>query len=125
MGRNTYQSIGKPLSGRTNIVVSRDPQFVPDGVIVARDLNAALAAARADAQERGADEIVVIGGTDLFVQTMPLADRMEITHVHARPAGDTHFPPIDATQWRAIARSDHAAGPNDETAFSYVTYARA
>ena len=56
---------------------------------------------------------------------MPLADRMEITHVHARPAGDTYFPPIDATQWRAVARSDHPAGPQDEAAFSYVTYARA
>jgi dihydrofolate reductase len=125
MGRKTYQSIGKPLPGRTNIVVSRDPQFAADGVIVVRDLNAALAAARADAKARGADEIVVIGGTDIFVQTLPLADRMEITHVHARPAGDTYFPPIDATQWRAVAQSDHAAGPNDETAFSYVTYARA
>ena len=125
MGRKTYQSIGKPLPGRTNIVVSRDPQFAPDGIIVARSVDAALAAARADAQERGAGEIVVIGGTDLFVQTMPLADRMEITHVHARPAGDTYFPPIDATQWRAVARSDHDAGPHDETAFSYVTYARA
>ncbi len=125
MGRKTYQSIGKPLPGRTNIVVSRDPRFAAAGIIVARSVDAALAAARADAQERGAGEIVVIGGTDLFVQTMPLADRMEITHVHAQPAGDTYFPPIDATQWRAVARSDHAAGPNDETAFSYVTYARA
>jgi dihydrofolate reductase len=125
MGRKTYQSIGKPLPGRTNIVVSRDPQFAADGILVVRSVDAGLAAARADALERGADEIVVIGGTDLFVQTMPLADRMEITHVHARPAGDTYFPPIDATQWRAVARSDHAAGPRDETAFSYVTYARA
>jgi dihydrofolate reductase len=125
MGRKTYQSIGKPLPGRTNIVVSRDPQFAPDGIIVARGLDAALAAAQTDAQQRCADEVIVIGGTDLFVQTMPLADRMEITHVHARPAGDTYFPPIDATQWRPVARSDHPAGPNDETAFSYVTYARA
>ena len=125
MGRKTYLSIGKPLSGRTNIVVSRDPNFAPEGVVVARSIDAALNAARADAQKRGADEIVVIGGTDIFVQTMPLADRMEITHVHATPEGDTYFPPIDATQWRAEARSDHPAGPRDEAAFSYVTYARA
>ena len=124
MGRKTYQSIGKPLPGRTNIVVSRDPRFAADGIIVARSVDAALAAARADAQERGAGEIVVIGGTDLFVQTMPLADRMEITHVHARPEGDTYFPPIDAAQWHATARSDHLAGPQDEAAFSYVTYTR-
>jgi dihydrofolate reductase len=125
MGRKTYLSIGKPLSGRTNIVVSRDPNFGPDGVVVVRSIDAALSAARADAQKRGADEIVVIGGTDIFVQTMPLADRMEITHVHTSPEGDTYFPPIDATQWRVEAHSDHPAGPRDEAAFSYVTYARA
>lgn len=124
MGRKTYVSIGKPLPGRTNIVVSRDPGFAPDGVVVVRDLEAALDAARDDAQRRGADEIAVIGGTGIFAQLMPLADRLEITHVHAQPAGDTYFPPIDATQWRAVARSDHPAGPQDEASFSYVTYAR-
>jgi dihydrofolate reductase len=125
MGRKTYLSIGKPLSGRTNIVVSRDLNFAPEGVLIARSIDAALSIARADAQKRGAGEIVVIGGTDIFVQTMPLADRMEITHVHAAPEGDTYFPAIDATQWRAEARSDHPAGPRDEAAYSYVTYARA
>ena len=124
MGRKTYLSIGKPLSGRTNIVVSRDPSFKPDGVIVARRLDAALDAARDDAQKRGVDEIVVIGGTDIFVQTMPLADRMEITHVHSHPAGDTYFPPIDKGQWRAVARSRHPAGPQDEAPVSFVTYER-
>ena len=125
MGRKTYLSIGKPLAGRTNIVISRDPGFAPEGVVVARSLDDALAVARQDARKRDADEIVVIGGTDVFAQTMPLADRMEITHVHARPEGDTHFPPIDGTRWRAVARSDHPAGPRDDSAFSYVTYVRA
>jgi dihydrofolate reductase len=125
MGRKTYLSIGKPLPGRTNIVISRDPGFAPAGVVVARSIDAALDTARADAQNRNADEIVVIGGTEIFVQTMPLADRMEITHVHMAPEGDTYFPPIDATQWRVETRSDHPAGPRDEAAFSYVTYVRA
>jgi dihydrofolate reductase len=125
MGRKTFVSIGKPLPGRTNIVVSRDPGFAPEGVVVVRDLEAALVAARDDAQRRGANEIAVIGGTGIFAQLMPLADRLEITHVHTRPEGDTYFPPIDATQWRAVARSDHPAGPQDEASFSYVTYARA
>ena len=124
MGRKTYLSIGKPLPGRTNIVASRDANFAPEGVVVAHSIDAALNAARADAQKRGADEIVVIGGTDIFVQILPLADRMEITHVHATPEGDTYFPAIDATQWRVVARSDHPAGPRDEAAYSYVTYAR-
>ena len=124
MGRKTYLSIGKPLSGRSNIVVSRDSNFAPEGVVVARSIDAALNAARADAQKRGADEIVVIGGTDIFVQILPFADRMEITHVHATPEGDTYFPPIDATQWHVNSRTDHPAGPRDEAAFSYVTYTR-
>ena len=77
----------EPLPGRTNIVVSRDASFAPDGVVVARNLEDALTAARDDARRRGVDEIVVIGGTDIFVQTMPLAERMEITNVHASPKG--------------------------------------
>jgi dihydrofolate reductase len=125
MGRKTYQSIGKPLPGRTNIVMSRDPAFAPPGVLVAASLEDALTLAREDAQARGADEIVVIGGTGLFEQTMPLAARLEITHVHAQPVGDTFFPPIDARQWREAVRSEHPAGPRDEAPFSYVTYARA
>jgi dihydrofolate reductase len=124
MGRKTFVSIGKPLPGRTNIVVSRDPGFAPDGVIVVRDLQSALEIARDDAQRRGVSEIAAIGGTDIFTQLLPLADRLEITHVHARPEGDTYFPPIDAAQWHAVARSDHPAGPRDEASFSYVTYAR-
>ena len=83
-----------------------------------------MTAARGDALRRGVGEIAVIGGTEIFAQTMPLADRLVITHVHARPEGDTYFPPIDATQWRAVARSEHPAGPHDEAGFSYVTYAR-
>ena len=124
MGRKTFVSIGKPLPGRTNIVVSRDPGFNPDGVIVVRDLEQALRVARDDAERRGVGEIAAIGGTDIFTQLLPLADRLEITHVHARPEGDTYFPPIDATQWHPVARSDHPAGPRDEAGFSFVTYAR-
>jgi dihydrofolate reductase len=124
MGRKTYLSIGKPLSGRTNIIVSRNGGFAAPGIVVAGSLDTALTAARGDALRRGADEIIVIGGTDIFKQCMALADRMEVTHVHARPAGDTYFPPIDAAQWREVARAEHPAGPKDEAGFAYVTYAR-
>ena len=125
MGRKTFLSIGKPLPGRTNIVVSRNLGFAAGGVVAASDLDLALSAARGDALRRGADEIAVIGGADIFSRLMPLADRLEITHVHARPDGDTHFPPIDASQWRAVAKSELPAGPRDEAPVSYVTYARA
>jgi dihydrofolate reductase len=125
MGRKTYLSIGRPLPGRTNIVVTRNPEFAVEGVLVAGSLDAALTAARGDALRRGAGEIVVIGGTDIFLQTMGLADRLEITHVHARPEGDVLFPPIDPKQWREAARSAQPAGPRDDAAFTYVSYERA
>jgi dihydrofolate reductase len=124
MGRKTYLSIGKALPGRTNVVVSRDQTFSAPGVLVAGDLEAALTAARGDALRRGVDEILVIGGTDIFAQCMPLADRLEMTHVHLRPVGDTYFPPIDPERWRAAERSEHAAGPRDEASFTCVTYRR-
>ena len=124
MGRKTFLSIGKPLPGRTNIVVSRNSGFAAGGVVAASNLDLALSTARGDALRRGAKEVVVIGGADIFSRLMPLADRLEITHVHTRPDGDTHFPPIDASQWRAVATSELPAGPRDEAPVSYVTYAR-
>jgi dihydrofolate reductase len=124
MGRKTYLSIGKPLPGRTNIVLSRDAGFAAPGLLVAGRLDAALSAARGDARRRGVDEITVIGGTEIYAQCLPLADRLEITHVHMRPEGDSHFPPIDGTRWREIARSEHPAGARDEASFAYATYVR-
>jgi dihydrofolate reductase len=124
MGRKTFLSIGKPLPGRTNIVVSRNAGFAAPGVLVAADLAAAMTAARGDALRRGADAIAVIGGNEIFVRTMSLADRLEITHVHARPDGDTHFPPIASAHWREVARNEHPAGPRDDAAFDCVTYQR-
>ncbi|AMN44164.1 dihydrofolate reductase [Rhodoplanes sp. Z2-YC6860] len=125
MGRKTFVSIGKPLPGRTNIVVSRDPGFAAAGIIEAADLDFAMAAARGDALRRGVNEIAVVGGADIFTRLMPLAERLEITHVHARPEGDTFFPPIDASQWRAAAKSELPAGPRDEAPATCVTYVRA
>ena len=125
MGRKTYLSIGRPLPGRTNIVVSRNPTFGAADVVTAANLDAALAVARADALRRNTDEIVIIGGTEIFGQAMPLADRLELTHVHASPEGDTLFPTFDRTLWREIARSEHPAGPRDDAAFAYATYVRA
>ena len=124
MGRKTYLSIGKPLKGRTNIVVSRDRAFSAPGIVVAHDLAAALAVARGDALRRGADAIMVIGGTEVFVQTMPLADRLELTLVHARPQGDTMFPPIDPAAWREVRRSEHPPGVHDDAGFAFAVFER-
>lgn len=125
MGRKTYLSIGKPLPERTNIAVSRDPAFGAPGLVVAPDLDRALAAARGDALRRGTDTIAVIGGTDIFVQTMPRADRLEITLIHATPEGDVLFPPIDPKVWRESDRRAHRAGPQDDANYTFITYIRA
>ena len=124
MGRKTYLSIGSPLPERTNIVITRDKNFRAQGVMVANSVDAALDMARAEARRRGANEIVVIGGTEIFAQTMALADRLEITHVHARPEGDVYFPAIDPKLWRETARSERPAGPRDDASVSFVTYER-
>jgi dihydrofolate reductase len=125
MGRKTFLSIGKPLDGRTNIVVSRDRTFSAPGTVVAPSLEAALAAARGDALRRGAEAIIVIGGADIYAQTLPIADRLVVTVVKARPDGHVRFPAIDLQAWREIERSDHPAGPGDSASFAFVTYARA
>ncbi len=124
MGRKTYVSIGKPLVGRTNIVVTRDPSFAAPGIIVAATLDGALDVARGDALRRGVDEIAVIGGGDIYRQTLPVADRLIITRVPLRAPGDATFPAIDPAIWKEVSRSEHAAGPADETVFSVVVYDR-
>ena len=124
MGRKTFLSIGKPLPGRTNIVVSRDPGFSAAGILVASDLDRAMQAARGDALRRNADSIAVIGGTEIFVMTMPLADRLALTVVNAKPEGDTYFPAIDPQRWLEAERAPQPQGPQDEFAFTFVTYER-
>ena len=124
MGRKTHESIGRLLPGRTNIVLTRDLSLIAPGAVLATSLNAALDYARADAAKRGVDEIMVIGGGDIFVATLAMADRLEITHVHVSPEGDALFPPIDPEVWDEISREDHYAGPDDEASFTLATYVR-
>jgi dihydrofolate reductase len=124
MGRKTFQSIGKALDRRTNIVITRDPDFSAEGVETAASLEAALAQARADAKRSGANEIMIIGGADIFAAVMPLADRLEITHVHASPEGDVYFPAIDAKHWREDKRENREAGSDDSASYSVATYLR-
>jgi dihydrofolate reductase len=124
MGRKTYLSIGKPLQGRTTIVVSRDATFAAPGSVVAPNLDAAFDAARGDALRRGADAIVVAGGADVYAQAMPHATGLAITHVHTRADGDVRFPAIDPKLWRESDRIEHARGTDDEAAFAFVNYRR-
>jgi dihydrofolate reductase len=124
MGRKTYESIGKLLPGRTNIVLTRDLSLVAPGAVLATSLDAALGYAHTDAVKRGTDEIMVVGGSDIFATTMPMADRLEITHVHASPEGDVLFPPIDPEVWQEISREEHFAGPDDDANFALATYVK-
>lgn len=124
MGRKTFVSLRRPLPGRTNIVVTRDATFRAAGAVVTDSLAAAMEVARGDALRRSVAEIAVIGGAEIYAQSMESADRLEITEVQARPDGDTRFPPIDAGKWQEVARERHQAGPDDNAAFSYVTYRR-
>jgi dihydrofolate reductase len=124
MGRKTFESLRRPLPGRTNIVVTRDPNYRAAGAIVTTSFESAHAVARGDALRRSATEIAIIGGAEIYAQWMQAADRLDITEVHARPEGDTRLAAIDAMQWEEVSRARNPAGPDDSVDFSYVTYRR-
>jgi dihydrofolate reductase len=106
MGRRTYESIGRPLPGRPNIVVTRGCGDYPEGVDVAPDAEVALAIAERHARECGADEIMVIGGAALYEALLPRADRIYLTEIHEAVDGDTVFPNFDRGAWQEIERED-------------------
>ena len=111
-------TMGKP------VVMGRKTDFRKPGAVVTTSLSEARAIARGDALRRSVDEIAVIGGAEIYTQWMDDADRLEITEVHARPEGDTHFAPIGRDIWQEVARLRNPAGPDDSADFSYVTYRR-
>ena len=113
MGRKTYESIGKPLPGRTNIVISRDPNFNADGCKCVDSLETAIELAEQITLIDGQDEAVVIGGEQIYRLALPLAQRLYLTRVAAEVTGDAWFPQIDETAWHEVVREDHSAeGPN-------------
>lgn len=118
MGRRTWESLGRPLPGRRNIVISRTPGFAPTGAEVFTGLAAALAAC-ADASE-----VFVIGGTEAYREALPLADRLVLTEIDADVEGDAHFPPFDRGAWREVSREAHPAGGECPYPYAYVTYER-
>ncbi len=125
MGRRTYQSIGKPLDGRDNIVVTRDPCFEVPGVSAVDSVASAVTLARVLARTRGADEIMVIGGADLYAATLPEAGRIYLTRVHASPDGDRHFPELNPAEWHEVSREALPQGPKDEFPATLVVLERA
>jgi dihydrofolate reductase len=123
MGRKTFETLRRPLPGRTNIVITRDADYRANGAIVTTSAADAGAVALGDALRRSVAEIAVIGGAEIYRQWLDRADRLEITEVHARPEGDTHFD-IDRAEWDEVERIRHPAGPHDSADYSYVTYRR-
>jgi len=124
MGRKTFESLRRPLPGRTNIVITRDANFRAAGALVTSSFADARAIALGDALRRSATEVAVIGGAEIYAQWIGLADRLEVTEVHARPEGDTRFPAIDAADWEEVARVRNSASGDDSADYSYVTYRR-
>ena len=124
MGRKTFESIGKALKDRTNIVLTRDLSLAGPNAVLATSMDAAFAYARSDADKRGVSEIMVIGGSDVFEAAMDVADRLEITRVHASPQGDSFFPAIDPQIWREVKSERRPRGPQDEADFTLLTYER-
>lgn len=102
MGRRTLESIGRPLPGRDNLVVSRDPAYRVAGAATFTSLDAALAEARRIAAEKGLEEFIVFGGGAIYAETIGRADRLRLTRVDAAPEGDTVFPPIDPAAWDLV-----------------------
>jgi dihydrofolate reductase len=118
MGRKTFQSIGKPLSGRDNIVITRSHAFAAPGCRVVHSLAEALTAAQ------GAAEVFVIGGAEIYAPALPLADRLQLTEVDAAIDGDAYFPQFDRSAWQEIARESRSTeGPNG-LSYDFVTYER-
>ena len=118
MGRRTWDSIGRPLPGRTSIVLTRDREFRCDGCLIARTADEALKLAGA------APEVIVFGGAGVFEEFLPLADRIYLTEVETEADADTYFPKIDPSHWREVERAHHPADERHAHAFSWVTLDR-
>jgi dihydrofolate reductase len=125
MGRKTWESIGRPLPGRTNIVISRNPGYrVPDGVRLVSSLDAALELAEKICLIDGSEEAIVMGGAEIYAQALPRADRLYLTQVHADVHGDAVFPEIDLDHWQELGREDFPASDPNPYDYSFVVLER-
>jgi len=124
MGRKTFDSIGKALPGRETIVITRDVHFSASNVHVAHDLGQGLALAQRLGLDMGAKAVAVVGGGEIYRQTLAQAAKIYLTQVDLAPQGDTSFPALDMAQWREVQREGHHAGPKDDADFIYIDYER-
>jgi len=118
MGRRTFESLGRPLPERQNIVLTRDPGWSADGCTVVRSLDGAVAAAST------APELMIIGGADIYALCWPRLSRVELTRVHAHPAGDTLLEGLDWSDWHVTSEERHCADERNEYDYSFLTLTR-
>jgi dihydrofolate reductase len=114
MGRKSYESVGRPLPKRTNIVVTRDPYFISTGIIVTHSIPEALSIA----YKNGEKEVFILGGGNIYAQSIDLWDKLYLTEVDASPEGDVYFPEVDFSQWKLISSDKHL--PDEKNPFAYV-----
>ena len=123
MGRKTWDSLGRPLPGRLNLVVSRQPGLQLEDAEVFADLGTAIARAEQWAREQGVAELMLIGGGQLYAQALPLAQRLYLTRIDAEPAGDAFFPPFEEADWQRVAHDVHSP-QDDAPGYAFETWQR-
>jgi dihydrofolate reductase len=124
MGRKTFESMKAPLPGRTNIVLTQNAQWQREGVQVVTTLDEAIALAESQCVIDGVDEVMIIGGAQIYALALPIADRLYVTTVHAEPAGDVFFPHFDLQPWRVVAEERCEADERHSSAYTYQTLER-
>lgn len=124
MGRKTFESIGKPLPGRTNIVVTRDRGYSAEGVKIVHSAVEAIAVAASVAAVDGVEELMVIGGAQLYQELLPLTQRLYLTEVHGQVEGDALFPVFERGLWREVARENFAAEGANPHDYSFTVLER-
>ena len=124
MGRKTFESIGKPLPGRTNIIVTRNPDYRAEGIRIVNTLNEAKALCESIDVVDGTEETMIIGGAEIFAQAMTQADRLYLTQVHADVEGDAHFPEINEGDWEELGREDFSASDSNPYDYSFLVLQR-
>lgn len=123
MGRNTFESIGKPLVQRPNIIISRNPDYRVEGASVVHSLDAALTLGSSLLQHAD-DELMIIGGAQIYAQALPQAQRLYLTEVQASPDGDAFFPAFERSDWVEVAREEHPACERNPYAYNFLVLDR-
>lgn len=118
MGRKTYESIGKPLPGRTNIILTQQPNYHAEGCLVVHSIDAVLSAAN------DAAELMIIGGSSIYAEFLPLAQKIHLTEIAAAIVGDAYFPELTNIEWQKIAQEDYQADEKNVYNYSFVTLER-